>query len=119
MEVAALADGDYSFEDYLDDGSPIRVRIRVYGDEMAIDFTGTGPEVVGNLNAPHAVTIAAIFYVMRSMVGSSAQIPLNPNVKAKTRVKTPAEVKAMKVDFAAAATHFDAVASYIERLFLN
>src|SRR5690606_1044460 len=54
----------------------IAVCVRVHGDRMEIDFTGTGGEQVdGNLNAPRAVTVAAVLYVLRCLVG--APIPLN------------------------------------------
>ena len=49
----------------------------------------------------------------------SAQIPLNPNVKSKVRVKTPAEVKAAEVNFSAAADNFSKAAEYIEQYFLK
>jgi iron(III) transport system substrate-binding protein len=50
--------------------------------------------------------------------GSSAQIPLNPSVTFKPRVKTPQTVKAMPVDFSAAAQHWDAAARFIHDEFL-
>ncbi len=49
----------------------------------------------------------------------SAQIPLNPAVDAKPRVETPRTVKAMQVDFAAAAKQWDAVAQFIQEEFLK
>jgi len=71
-----LADGAHRFEDALDDGTPIVVEATVEGGRMTVDFAGTGPELVdANLNAPRAVTVAALLYVLRSMVG--APIPLN------------------------------------------
>lgn len=39
------------------------------------DFTGTGPEVFGNLNAPRAITLSALIYCLRCLVGRD--IPLN------------------------------------------
>jgi 5-oxoprolinase (ATP-hydrolysing) len=42
---------------------------------MEVDFSGTSPEIEGNLNAPRAVTIAALIYVLRTLVGEP--IPLN------------------------------------------
>jgi 5-oxoprolinase (ATP-hydrolysing) len=74
-EIAKLPDGEHRFADALDDGTPICVALRVRGDQMEIDFAGTGPEVEGNLNAPRAVTIAAVIYVLRALVGTD--IPLN------------------------------------------
>jgi iron(III) transport system substrate-binding protein len=45
--------------------------------------------------------------------GPSAQIPLNPNVKAKLRVQTPQTVKPMQVDFEQAAEKWDAAAEFL------
>jgi iron(III) transport system substrate-binding protein len=50
---------------------------------------------------------------------ASAQIPLNPRVTARVRVKTPAEVRAMKVDFQAAAGTFEEAADCLKELFLQ
>jgi iron(III) transport system substrate-binding protein len=45
--------------------------------------------------------------------GASAQIPLNPNVEAEVRVQTPKTIRAMEVDFEAAADKWDAAAKFI------
>jgi 5-oxoprolinase (ATP-hydrolysing) len=73
--IQALEDGEYTFRDALDDGTTIQVRLRVNGARMTVDFTGSSAEVAGNLNAPHAVTKAAVLYVLRALVGTP--IPLN------------------------------------------
>ena len=39
------------------------------------DFTGTGPEMYGNCNAPRAITFSALIYCLRCMVRHD--IPLN------------------------------------------
>ena len=39
------------------------------------DFTGTGNEVFGNINAPRAVALSALIYCLRCMVGHD--VPLN------------------------------------------
>ena len=74
-EIGKLPDGVHHFADALDDGTPVVVTLRVAGDRMQIDFAGTGPALDGNLNAPRAVTIAAVLYVLRTLVGEP--IPLN------------------------------------------
>nr|MBC8219579.1 hydantoinase B/oxoprolinase family protein [Pseudomonadota bacterium] len=63
--------------DFLDDGSEIVLRLTIdRRDGSAIfDFTGTGPELWGNLNAPRAVTHSAILYSLRCLVDQ--EIPLN------------------------------------------
>jgi 5-oxoprolinase (ATP-hydrolysing) len=86
-EIARLPSGERVFRDALDDGTPIEVTIRVDGSRMEIDFTGTGAEVEGNLNAPRAVTMAAVIYVLRTLV--SAPIPLNSGCLAPVRVLIP------------------------------
>lgn len=45
--------------------------------------------------------------------GPSAQIPLNPNVTEKVRLETPRTVRAMKVDFSAAADQWDAASKFL------
>jgi len=86
-EIARLPDGEHVFADALDDGTPIRVAIQVRGDRMVIDFAGTGAQVDGNLNAPRAVTMAAVIYVLRALVG--APIPLNSGCLAPVEVRIP------------------------------
>lgn len=63
--------------DYLDDGSPIALKVTINEEtgDATFDFTGTGPEVRGNLNAPISVVHSAIIYCMRAMVNED--IPLN------------------------------------------
>jgi len=87
-EIRALADGEHSFRDALDDGTPICVTLRVDGDHMEIDFSRTGPQVPGNLNAPRAVTMAAVIYVLRTLV--AAPIPLNSGCLRPVNVRIPA-----------------------------
>jgi 5-oxoprolinase (ATP-hydrolysing) len=63
--------------DYMDDGTPICLKITI--DKMngtaIFDFTGTGDEVLGNWNAPLAICHSAVIYSLRCMVQSD--IPLN------------------------------------------
>ncbi|KAL2758036.1 hypothetical protein ACRALDRAFT_2119105 [Sodiomyces alcalophilus JCM 7366] len=63
--------------DFMDDGSPIQLKVTIDADkgEAVFDFTGTGPEVYGNINAPEAVTFSAIIYCLRCLI--SEDIPLN------------------------------------------
>ena len=63
--------------DFLDDGSEIVLLLTIdHRDGSAIfDFSGTGPEIWGNLNAPRAVTHSAILYSLRCLIDQ--EIPLN------------------------------------------
>ncbi|MEX2316348.1 MAG: extracellular solute-binding protein [Pirellulales bacterium] len=49
--------------------------------------------------------------------GPSAQIPLRPGVQASPRVKTPPEVRAMDVDWTAAAAKWDVAAEFLKAEF--
>ncbi len=69
--VGGLADGEYTFEDALEDdglGSgalPITVRISIDGEQAVVDFTGTAEQCWGPVNCPLAVTAAAVYYAFR------------------------------------------------------
>ncbi|HEY4939196.1 MAG TPA: hydantoinase B/oxoprolinase family protein, partial [Actinomycetota bacterium] len=73
--IEALPDGEWSFEDFLDsDGAgsgPVRIAatVRIHGDELSVDFTGTDPQAHGNVNAPLAVTVSAMTFVVRALTG--------------------------------------------------
>lgn len=80
-EIAALPDGTYEYEDYLDnDGiTALRVRIkatvRIIGDYLTIDFSGSSPQVEGPVNAVYAVTASATYYTIRAI--TDPDIPPN------------------------------------------
>ncbi|WP_369185178.1 hydantoinase B/oxoprolinase family protein [Streptomyces sp. Y1] len=73
--VDGLSDGSYRYE--TDSGAVIAVAVRVDRERRraVIDFTGTSPQLDGNLNAPSAVVTAAVLYVFRTLVAED--IPLN------------------------------------------
>jgi 5-oxoprolinase (ATP-hydrolysing) len=85
--IEGLSDGEHSFEDRLDDGARIAVRVTVHGGSMEIDFEGTDRAADNNLNAPRAVTMAAILYVLRVLVGKP--IPLNSGCMRPVVVRIP------------------------------
>lgn len=61
----------------MDDGTPIELTVTVDPStgSAIFDFSGTGPEVWGNWNAPIAITNSSIIFALRCMV--SQEIPLN------------------------------------------
>jgi N-methylhydantoinase B len=72
--IRAIPDGIYEFEDFLDsDGItiepvPIRARVTITGDTAHLDFSESGDQVRGSLNAVRAITISAVLYVLRSLI---------------------------------------------------
>ncbi|TDZ36774.1 Uncharacterized protein C8035_v008756 [Colletotrichum spinosum] len=74
--------------DYMDDGTPISLKITISPDGSAtFDFSGTGPHVLGNTNAPIAITHSAIIYCLRGLI--SSQIPLNQGCLAPIDIVIP------------------------------
>ncbi|KAK5603961.1 hypothetical protein CRENBAI_025397 [Crenichthys baileyi] len=76
-------------EDFMDDGTPIRLRVQINEEEgsAVFDFRGTGTEVWGNCNAPRAITLSALIYCLRCMVGQD--IPLNQGCLTPIKVIIP------------------------------
>ena len=73
--IEALPDGVHKFTERLDSGAAIECAITISGRRATVDFTGTTPQLEGNLNAPSAVVLSAVLYVFRTLVGKP--IPLN------------------------------------------
>lgn len=66
--ISSISDGEYVAEDVLEgiDGDiHLHLTARVVGDRVSLDFTGSDPQVAGNLNCPLAVTESACFFAMR------------------------------------------------------
>lgn len=78
-----------SFECSMDDGSTIRVKItiNIEGRSALVDFSGTSPQSETNLNAPLAVTKAAVLYVFRTLIKDD--IPLNAGCFVPLELKVP------------------------------
>ena len=73
--LETIPDGTYRFRDVMeDDGrgggeAEIAVAVRVEGDRIRVDFTGTSPQREAGINAVRAITLSAVHYVIRSLVG--------------------------------------------------
>jgi N-methylhydantoinase B len=96
--IARIPDGVYSFEDALEgDGQreyriPIRAQITVSGPRMTVDFSGSSPQVPGNLNAVEAVVRSATWYcvhlVAQHLLGEE-DLPVNYGAFQPVTVVTP------------------------------
>ena len=80
---------DLIAEDFMDDGTRIRLKVTINPKDgsSVFDFTGTGLQVYGNWNAPKAITYSAIIYCLRAMVG--VDIPLNQGCLAPVNIIIP------------------------------
>lgn len=90
--LARIPDGVYRAEDFLDDdgfdSQPVRLRvtIRIRGDEAMVDFAGSSLACRGSVNAVMAITVSAVFYVFRCLLGE--------DVPACAGLMDPIEVRA-------------------------
>jgi N-methylhydantoinase B len=72
--ITALPDGEYHFEDIMDDDGmgteniPICVRIVIEGEEILFDFTGSGSQVKGNINVSYAGLQASVLFALKVLV---------------------------------------------------
>ncbi|HHJ15876.1 MAG TPA: hydantoinase B/oxoprolinase family protein [Gammaproteobacteria bacterium] len=72
--LEALPDGRYHFEDVMDDDGqgncdiPLCVHVTLERGQVEVDFSGTAPQVAGNINCPLPVTAAAVFYAFRCLM---------------------------------------------------
>ncbi|MFN2136226.1 MAG: hydantoinase B/oxoprolinase family protein, partial [Candidatus Promineifilaceae bacterium] len=83
--IAAIPDGTYRFEDFLDDNGhtsePVRIAaaISIVDEEMRVDFEGTAPAVRGNVNAVPAIAESAAIYCLRctALALLAIDLPMN------------------------------------------
>ena len=91
--IANIPNGTYEAEDALDDDGiedrsvPIRVQIVIKGDRALVDFTGSAQQVVGAINAVEAITVSAVSYVFRCLVG--AEVPASAGLMEPIKVIAP------------------------------
>jgi len=73
--IRSIPDGVYQAVDALDDDGvsdkdvPIHVTITVKGERATVDFSGSSPQVAGAINAVEAITVSAVAYVFRCLIG--------------------------------------------------
>ena len=91
--IAAIPDGSYEAEDALDDDGvedqavPIKVRVTIKGERALVDFKGSAPQVVGAINAVEAITVSAVSYVFRCLVGG--EVPASAGLMEPIEVIAP------------------------------
>jgi N-methylhydantoinase B len=110
--IAGLPDGTYRFADYLDDdglgAEPVLITasISIEGDQAVVDFTGSAPQQRGSVNAVYAITLSAVYYVFRCLLGldvpnnSGCLVPIRVIARAGTVVNAlrPAPVAGGNVE---------------------
>jgi N-methylhydantoinase B len=91
--IAGIPDGVYGLEDWMDDDGvggppvPLRVRITVAGDRIALDFAGTGAQVPGDINVVYLALVATVYYVLKAVL--DPDIPANGGFYRAIEVTAP------------------------------
>jgi N-methylhydantoinase B len=92
--LRSLPDGQFRFTDYLDDDGvgdqpiPISVCVTIEQDCAVVDFTGSAPQQRGSINAVYAITLSAVYYVFRCLLG--LDVPNNTGCLVPIQVIAPA-----------------------------
>src|SRR5688572_17792152 len=93
VTIESIPDGIYEAEDALgddgvDDGPvSIRVRVTIRGERAIVDFTGSAPQVTGAINAVEAITVSAVSYVFRCLIGG--EVPASAGLMQPIEVIAP------------------------------
>jgi N-methylhydantoinase B len=91
--IETWPDGDYAGEDFMDNDGirdepiPIRVTIRVRGDELTVDFEGTGPQAHGPVNSAPGMTASAVYVALQA--ATDPTIPANDGCYRPIAIKVP------------------------------
>ncbi|HEU4595897.1 MAG TPA: hydantoinase B/oxoprolinase family protein [Pyrinomonadaceae bacterium] len=92
--IEAVPDGVYEAEDALDDDGAgggevvLRVRVTIKGARAVVDFEGSAPQVAGPVNAVEAITVSAVAYVFRCLVGAE-EVPASAGLMEPIEVRAP------------------------------
>jgi N-methylhydantoinase B len=96
--IRSIPDGDYFFADYADEdsngGVPARVclRLRIEGERLTLDFTGSDPQLASSLNMPtggnerHPLITVGLIYALRCI---DPRIMLNSGTVRSIRAVLP------------------------------
>ncbi|MGV2894263.1 hydantoinase B/oxoprolinase family protein [Achromobacter sp. AGC78] len=81
--IARLPDGEYAFEDMLDNDGVrdvalrIALKLTIAGDRLTLDFNGTSPACAGPVNISRATAIAACYVALKHLF---PDVPANAGV---------------------------------------
>ena len=91
--IADIPDGSFEAVDVLDDDGvgnrdiTIKVKLTVKASQARVDFSGSSPQVAGPVNAVEAITVSAVSYVFRCLLG--ADVPASAGLMEPIEVIAP------------------------------
>ena len=78
--ISELPPGEYYYENYMDhDGIsihplPIKLKVKIEGDTMTFDFTGSAPQAEGPTNCAPSVTRTGAFVIVKSLLDPESPV---------------------------------------------
>ena len=91
--ISEIPDGDYHFEDVLDDDGmgteniPVVVNIQKSGEEISFDFSGSGDQVKGNMNNSFAGLQASVLFALKVLIDPDG--PTNHGMLEPVQINAP------------------------------
>jgi len=91
--IAKLPDGEYRFSDVMDNDGisaepiPVVVAIRKAGDSLELDFAGSGPQVLGDINVVYFALLATVYYALKAVLDPT--VPANSGFYRAIKVTAP------------------------------
>jgi N-methylhydantoinase B len=92
-EIRAIPQGEYSFEDFMEDDGITEKRYRIHATvvvrdgEVLVDYTGSDLQAAGPINATYGVTASATYNAMLQITG--AHIPRNAGCYRPIKIIAP------------------------------
>jgi 5-oxoprolinase (ATP-hydrolysing) len=74
-------------EEFLDDGSKLKVKVEIQGEKLIVDFFGSAKVHPGNLNATKAIVQSVVLYVLRLWV--DRPIAMNEGLMERVKLIVP------------------------------
>ncbi|MGI9335719.1 MAG: hydantoinase B/oxoprolinase family protein [Gammaproteobacteria bacterium] len=92
--IARIPDGEYAFEDFVDDDGIVDERIRIHArlsvraNRITVDLSGSSPQATGPVNCTRNMTSSAVVCAVMMAIGSD--IPANAGVYRPIEIVAPA-----------------------------
>jgi N-methylhydantoinase B len=91
--IAKIPDGEYRWDDHFEEdglggpGIELKLCIKVRGDSVVVDFSGTAPQVKSAINVPYSLTCSASYICLRGVLAADA--PANDGLFQPVEVIAP------------------------------
>ena len=91
--IAKIPNGEYGWDEHFEEdgvggpGVDLKLRLRVHGDSITVDFTGSAPQVKSAINVPYSLTCSASYICLRGVLAADA--PANDGLFEPVEVIAP------------------------------